>query len=120
MKPEPEATRSYSQMVLIEKYERVIRYLYPIAQNMPRKHGTLRDMFLECLLGLPKEIYRAGKTKQISKIYEVDARLAELRFWMRRLHENKCMTVRQLQAAQVLVAEAGALLGAWLKRRQQG
>jgi hypothetical protein len=121
MQPEAEATRSYDQMVMIEKYERVIGYLYPIAQSMPRKHGVMRDMFLSCLLGIPKEIYRAGKSNQVSKIYEVDAMLAELRFWMRRLLENKCMTTRQLQAAQALVSEVGAMVGAWVKRkRQQG
>lgn len=108
-------------MAIIEKYERVINYLYPIAQSMPRKHGVMRDMFLNCLLGLPKEIYRAGKTNHISKVYEVDAMIAELRFWMRRLFENKCLTTRQLQAAQALVAEVGSMVGTWVKRkRQQG
>lgn len=121
MQPEAEINRSYDQMVLVEKYERVISYLYPIAQSMPRKHGVMRDMFLTCLLGIPKEIYRAGKSNQISKIYEVDAMLAELRFWMRRLFENKCLTMRQLQAAQALVAEVGSMVGSWVKRkRQQG
>ena len=36
---------SYDQMAIMEKYERVIAYLYPIAQSMPRKHGIARDMF---------------------------------------------------------------------------
>lgn len=121
MYPQPEASRSYDQMALIEKYERVINYLYPIAQSMPRKNGVMRDMFLTCLLGIPKEIYRAGKTNHVSKIYEVDAMLAELRFWMRRLFENKCMTIKQLQAAQALVAEVGSMIGSWVKKkRSQG
>lgn len=108
-------------MALIEKYERVINYLYPIAQSMPRKHGIMRDMFLTCLLGIPKEIYRAGKSNHVSKIYEVDAMLAELRFWMRRLFEVKCITIKQQQAAQTLVAEVGSMVGTWLKKkRQQG
>jgi len=108
-------------MAIIEKYERVINYLYPIAQSMPRKHGVMRDMFLSCLLGLPKEIYRAGKTNHVSKVYEVDAMLAELRFWMRRLFENKCLTIKQLQAAQALVSEVGSMVGSWVKKkRQQG
>lgn len=119
MQPQPETSRSYDQMALVEKYERVINYLYPIAQNMPRKHGVMRDMFLRCLLGLPKEMYRAGKTNQISKVYEVDAGLAELRFWMRRLYEVRCMTTRQLTAAQSLVAEVGSMLGAWISRRRK-
>jgi len=108
-------------MALVEKYERVINYLYPIAQSMPRKHGVMRDMFLTCLLGIPKELYRAGKSNQVSKIYEVDAMLAELRFWMRRLFDVKCMTTRQMSAAQSLIAEVGAMVGAWINRkRSQG
>lgn len=105
-------------MALIEKYERVINYLYPIAQSMPRKHGVMRDMFLTCLLGIPKEIYRAGKTNHVSKVYEVDAMIAELRFWMRRLFENKCLTIKQLQAAQALIAEVGSMVGAWIKKKR--
>lgn len=121
MQPQPEASRSYDQMALIEKYERVINYLYPIAQSMPRKHGVMRDMFLTCLLGLPKEIYKAGKTNHVSKVYEVDAGLAELRFWMRRLFENKCLTTKQHQAAQTLIAEVGSMVGSWIKKkRSQG
>ena len=121
MQPEKETKRSYEQMALVEKYERVINYLYPIAQNMPRKHGVMRDMFLQCLLGVPKEIYKAGKTNHISKVYEVDASIAELRFWMRRLFEVKCITTRQMAAAQSLIAEVGSMVGSWInKKRQQG
>jgi hypothetical protein len=121
MQPQAEACRSYDQMALIEKYERVISYLYPIAQSMPRKHGIMRDMFLTCLFGIPKEIYRAGKSNHISKIYEVDAMLAELRFWMRRLCEIKCLTIKQHTTAQSLIAEVGSMVGSWLsKKRKQG
>lgn len=42
MNPEKEAVQSYEQMLIVEKYETVIAYLYPIAQNLPRRHGTAR------------------------------------------------------------------------------
>jgi hypothetical protein len=29
---------------MVEKYERVIDYLYPLAQTIPRKHGTFREL----------------------------------------------------------------------------
>ena len=51
MTPESDVTQTYDPMAVVEKYETVIRYLYPIAQNLPRKHGVARDMFLACLLG---------------------------------------------------------------------
>jgi len=30
-------------LYMLEKYERVIEYLYPIAQNIPRKHSDFLD-----------------------------------------------------------------------------
>ncbi len=50
MEPEKEVTQCYEQMNIVEKYETVIAYLYPIAQNIPRKHGVAKAMFIECLL----------------------------------------------------------------------
>ena len=86
MQPIDEVGKCYDQMAIVEKYERVIAYLYPIAQSMPRKHGVARQMFLECLLGQPDLIIQAGKSNQVSKIYIADAGLAHLRFWMRFLN----------------------------------
>jgi len=107
-------------MAIVEKYERVISYLYPIAQSIPRKHGVAREMFLRVLLGQPDLFFQAGKSNQVSKIYTADAGLAQLRFWMRFLVSIRCMTSHQLQTAQGLVAEVGAMLGSWMKRRKQG
>ena len=45
MEPIKDAVLSYDQMAIVEKYEVVIAYLYPIAQNMPKKHGMARDLF---------------------------------------------------------------------------
>ena len=120
MEPIKEAGECYDQMAIVEKYERVIAYLYPIAQSMPRRHGVAREMFLQCLLGQPDLFFQAGKSTQVSKIYAADAGLAQLRFWMRFLVSVRCMTVHQHQTAQVLVAEVGAMVGGWLKRKKQG
>ena len=120
MEPTGDLAKCYDQMAIVEKYERVISYLYPIAQSMPRKHGVARDMFLACLLGQPDLMIQAGKSNQVAKIYAADAGLANLRFWMRFLVSIRCMTAHQLQTAQVLTAEVGAMIGAWAKRRKQG
>ncbi len=119
MEPTKDATTCYDQMAIVEKYERAIAYLYPIAQSMPRKHGVAREMFLQCLLGIPDLLFQAGKSNQVSKIYTADAALAQLRFWMRFLLSIHAMTAHQLQTAQILLAEVGAMVGAWIKRRQK-
>jgi hypothetical protein len=110
--------KCFDQMAIVEKYERVISYLYPIAQSMPRKHGVAREMFLHCLMGIPDLLIQAGKSNQISKVYAADAGLAHLRFWMRFLTTNRCMTAHQHQTSQVLLAEIGGMVNAWIKRKK--
>jgi hypothetical protein len=119
MEPVKDLGTCYDQMAVVEKYERVIAYLYPIAQSIPRKHGVARDMFLNCLLGIPDALFQAGKSNQVSKIYAADAQIANLRFWMRFLLSIHSLTTHQLQTSQILLAEVGSMLGTWIKRRQK-
>lgn len=109
----------YDQLAIVEKYERIIAYLYPIAQSIPRKHGVARDLFLHCLMGQADLFFQAGKSNQISRIYAADAGLAHLRFWMRFLHGQRCMSHHQLLTAQALAAEVGGMVNAWIKRRKK-
>lgn len=110
-----------NQMLIVEKYEKLIHYLYPILQSMPRKHAIARNMILEDLLSAPSQMIVAGKTGQVSKLYLIDAQFATLRYWMRFLVAKKCMTKHQEQTAQTLMAEAGSILGAWIKsKKSQG
>ena len=111
-------SKCYDQMAIVEKYERVIAYLYPIAQSVPRKHGVARDMFLQCLLGMPDLLIQAGKSNQVSKIYVADGGLANLRFWMRFLFTIRCITQHQLQTAQIMAAEVGGMINTWIKKRK--
>jgi hypothetical protein len=123
MEPEKDAVQSYEQMLIVEKYETVIAYLYPIANNIKRCHGTARDMFIQCLLGQVQLIVEAGKSSQISRLYIADAGLSHLRFWLRFLSTEKVrgITPHQVQTAQVLIAEVGRLLGAWIvKQKRRG
>lgn len=110
------------QMAIIEKYERVIAYLYPIAQSTPRKHGVARDRFLDCMFAQIDTFIVAGKSGQVSKLYLADANLAALRFWIR-FHRNTVghITQHQEEHALALIAEVGSMLGGWIgRKRQQG
>lgn len=122
MKPVADAVQSYDQMAIVEKYEAVIAYLYPIAQSMPRKHGVARDMFLRCLLGQPDLFYQAGKSNQVSRIYAADAGLANLRFWLRFLvgPSLRGITPHQHKVALIMLSEVGAMVGAWLAKQRKG
>ena len=123
MQPEKDNNQSYEQMAIIQKYETVIAYLYPIAQNLPRKHGVARDMFLNCLFHQVQLFTEAGKSNQISRIYMADAGLSHLRFWLRFLHSHdvRGLTSHQLLTVQSLIAEVGKILGAWIvKQKRKG
>ena len=123
MKPIADENQCYDQMLIVEKYETVIAYLYPIAQNMPRKHGVARDKFLDCLLGQVELFISAGKSSQISRLYQADANLATLRFWLRFLASApvRSITPHQVKTAYVLMAEVGKIMGAWIARlRRKG
>ena len=124
MQPIKEANTSYDQMAIVEKYEAIIAYLYPIAQNIPRKHSIARDMFLECLLGQVKLFVEAGKSSQIFRLYAADAGLSHLRFWLRFLSGKsvRAMSLHQNETALMLISEVGKFMGSWIvkvKRKGQ-
>ncbi|WP_052704505.1 four helix bundle protein [Halomonas sp. S2151] len=70
-------------LAIVERYDQAVAYLYPIIQTMPRRHGRYRDKLLDALLAAPGLIYVAAKPNQVSRIYQVDAALAELRWLLR-------------------------------------
>jgi len=86
---------SNRQMLIVEKYEKLINYLYPILQSIPRTHGVAKNLVLTDLLIVPSMMMIAGKTGQVSKLYLIDAQLATVRYWMRFLVVRKCMTKHQ-------------------------
>lgn len=110
---------SSNQMQIMEKYERVIAYLYPIIQRTPRKHGIIRDRFLHCLMSQAELFIQAGKSDQISKIYAADAGIASLRFYLRFYRDGiHHVTVKQETHALTLLAEVGGMINAWVKRKK--
>ena len=106
-------------MLIVEKHERVIAYLYPIVQRTPRKNAVVRDKMLACLFDQADYVMQAGKSGQVSKIYLADANLAMLRFYVRFYKEVlNHLTTNQERHAQALIAEVGALIGSWIGRKK--
>ena len=112
----------FEGLAIVEKYEQVIEYLYPILQNIPRKHGVARDAVLTAMFGQVELLITAGKSRQASRLYAADAHLALLRFWLRfMVHPSrKLITPHQHRVAAVKVAEVGKMLGAWIKTVKSG
>ncbi|RVD18432.1 MAG: diversity-generating retroelement protein Avd [Mesorhizobium sp.] len=104
-------------LAIIDKYEEAVTYLYPILQRCPRAHGNVRDTMMAVLFDQVGLFYQAAKSRQPSKLYAADANLATLRFWLRFAADRKLkiITPNQHKATLRLLAEAGAMLGAWIK-----
>lgn len=113
-------TNRHDQMVIVEKYETFLNYIYPIAQNIPRVHGVAKKMFLENLLGQVKLFIVAGRSSQISRLYEADAGLANLRYWLRFMSDKSrhIITLHQHQVAEIMLAEVGKILGTWIEHKR--
>lgn len=106
------------ELAVIERYDQAVNYLYPIIQSMPRAHGKFRDRLLEALVSTPGDMYAATKSNQVSRVYAVDARLAELRWLLRfAVHpKRKLITPHQQEVAAIHLAEVGKMVGAWAVR----
>lgn len=104
-------------LAIVEKYEAVVTYLYPILQRCPRRHGALRDRLIGLLFDQVGLLYQAAKSKQPSRLYAADAHIATLRFWLRFAADPalKIVTPRQHAVALRTIAETGAMLGQWIK-----
>ena len=105
-------------LYMVEKYERVIDYIYPLAQTIPRKHGTFRELLIRQLFLVAEHLNDAIKANQLSRCYVIDGSLSQLRLMLRFMlhHKRKLITEHQLETAQALVGEVGAMLGSWIKK----
>ena len=114
-----DSNTSEKQLQIVEQYERVVAYLYPIIQNTPRRHGVAREQFLRTLFHQVELVITAGKSGQVSYLYKADANLALIRFWMRFLRQQaKAITPHQEQVAQSMIAEVGNMLGSWIRNKK--
>ena len=105
-------------LYMVEKYERVIDYLYPLAQTIPRKHGTFRELLIRQLFLVAEHLNDAIKANQLSRCYVLDGSLGQLRLMLRFMvhHKRKLITEHQQEIAQATIGEVGAMLGGWIKR----
>jgi hypothetical protein len=105
-------------LYMLEKYERVIEYLYPIAQNIPRKHGVFRDLFISHLFHTASLLSDAIKVNQLNRCYLLDSAIAHLRMLTRFMvhHKRKLITEHQLEISQEMISEIGSMLGKWIGR----
>lgn len=105
------------QLIIIEKYDEFINYIYPVLQNIQRKHGVVKERVINLIFEQVEMFYKALKSNQKSRLYEADANLASLRYYLRFLADKnrKLITQKQHQVASIRLAEVGKILHSWMK-----
>jgi hypothetical protein len=105
-------------LVIIEKYEDFANYIYLVLQNVPRKHGVLKEKIIHLVFEQVELFYKAIKSNQKSRLYEADANLASIRFYLRFLadEKRKLISQKQHQVASIKIAEVGKMLHSWLSK----
>ncbi len=108
-----------SGLVVVEKYDEFVNYIYPVLQNIPRKHGILKEKTIQLVFLQVELFYKAVKSNHISKLYEADANLALVRYHLRFLASEKrnLVSPKQHQVASIFLAEVGKIVGAMIKGR---
>jgi len=101
---------------IVERYEAVVSYVYKAIENCPRRHRAVRDVLVAQLLAPVGGLYHAAKSRQVSRLYAVDADFATLRMLLRLAASVRMITPRQQEHALALLVEAGRMLGAWIAR----
>lgn len=51
-----------SLLVIIEKYDGFVNYMYPILQNVERKHGKVKEMITQSIFIQVELFYKALKS----------------------------------------------------------
>ena len=70
-------------LAIIEKYEYFSNYIYLVLQNVPRKHGVIKEKLIHLVFEQVELFYKAIKSNQKARLYEADANLASIRFYLR-------------------------------------
>ena len=111
---------SSRQLLIVDKYDDVVAYLYPIFHSLPKSHSVLRQKAVDCLLDQPRLFIEAGKSNQVSRLYAADANLALLRWYLRFLagESRRLIGRHQFEVASVKISEVGQMLGAWIRTKQ--
>jgi hypothetical protein len=106
-----------NNLIIIEKYNEFVNYIYPVLQNIQRKHGIIKERILLLIFEQVELFYKALKSNQKSRLYEADANLASIRYYLRFLADRnrKLISQKQHHVASIKIAEVGKILNSWIK-----
>ena len=110
-----------NKLIIVEKYTSFFTYMYPILMGADnKKHFLLRDTFYRRLDITLEIMYKAIKTNQKGRLYELDGMLAALRWYLRLASSDKVrmMTPKNHRTACIMLTEVGKILNSWIKKKK--
>ena len=128
-----------SELVLLSRYEKFLKYMDPILQQIPKQKSNLRDNTEDLLLAQVELLYGAVMSGTPSRINAADSGLAAIRFRLRYLSSVKftrtvitktegvekkqrrtsyLISRNSAATAEVILAETGRIIGSMKKGKQ--
>lgn len=114
---------NYNQLAIVDKYEtEIVDYLMTYVRNIPNEYAVERAMVKQCLHKQVELFNLAGKSNQIGKLYDADAGLSTLRYWLRFMVKPKIKALSPKKHDQALMrlAEIGGMLNKWMAGHGKG
>lgn len=107
------------ELIIIQKFDDFIQYIYPKVQNIDRTHGYVKQKFINLLFDEIECLYKAVKTTQISKLYEADSNLAAIRYYLRFFShkDRKLLSLQQAEHSGRLIAEVGKIMNSMINKK---
>ena len=104
-------------LVLLNKAERLLEYLGPVLDRVPR-HQRYRYVARveDALWQLVDGIIQAAASGQKSKVYRVDEQIRLIHTMLRHGAERKLINPKRVGEAARMLGEIGAIVGAWRKK----
>lgn len=107
-------------MVIQSRTFDLLAWLLPKAETFPRAYRyTVTQRMMHTALEFQELLIVAQAQRgreRLRQLRECDARLNQLRFYLRLAHHWRWLSDGQYQHISLIVAEVGRLLGGWLKQ----
>lgn len=112
---------TYERPILASKFDEFTKVYYLKISNISNKHRVLRDELLLSMAEHYKLAHVENKTKQVSKLYLLDANLHYMKDLIRILSQSGVREIspKNFGAMGLRLNETGKIIGAMIKNRNK-
>lgn len=111
------------ELVILSRCFDLLAWLVPKSETFPKVHRhTVVQRLVDSALDFQELLFRARKassTTRRQRLLEADARLDQLRLYLRLAHHWQWLTDGQYEHVCRLVSELGRMLGGWMRQETE-